>query len=129
MIIDTSALMANLLNENERAQFAELILAAEPRLISAGSWIEMGAVASRVADQEFAIRAAALRVHMKIEIVPTTSLQAHIGHEAYLKYGKGNHRARLNFGDCFAYALAKETGQRLLFKGNDFTHTDITPAI
>ena len=60
---------------------------------------------------------------------PVTLLQAQLAREAYRDFGKGRHRAGLNFGDCFAYALAKEKGETLLFKGNDFSHTDIEPAL
>lgn len=63
-----------------------------------------------------------------IEIVPVTAHEARIGHDAYGRYGKGHHPAHLNFGDCFSYALAKATGEPLLFKGDDFSKTDITPA-
>ena len=63
-----------------------------------------------------------------MQITPVTEQQAEIGRRAYLKYGKGNHPARLNFGDCFAYALAKTTGEPLLFKGNAFVHTDVIAA-
>lgn len=66
-----------------------------------------------------------LRDRLKIMIAPVSEAQARIGHEAYLTFGRGNSPARLNFGDCFAYALAKDTGLPLLFKGDDFTHTDI----
>ena len=66
----------------------------------------------------------------QIVIEPVTEAQARIARDAYRDYGRGSgHPARLNFGDCFAYALARETGERLLFKGDDFAHTDVTPAI
>jgi ribonuclease VapC len=64
----------------------------------------------------------------RLVIAPVNAEQAEIGYRAYREYGRGHHRARLNFGDCFAYALAKATGEPLLFKGDDFIHTDITAA-
>ncbi|MDZ4790269.1 MAG: type II toxin-antitoxin system VapC family toxin [Hyphomicrobiales bacterium] len=65
----------------------------------------------------------------EIEIVPVTAAQVRIVRVAYQTYGRGNHPARLNFGDCFTYALAQETGRVLLFKGDDFAQTDVRPAI
>jgi ribonuclease VapC len=64
-----------------------------------------------------------------VKVVPVTAEQAGLAREAYRKYGKGNHPAKLNLGDCFAYALAKARGEPLLFKGHDFRRTDVEPAI
>ncbi len=70
-----------------------------------------------------------LLAKLNLDIVPVSVEQAAVARTAYLRFGRGNHPARLNYGDCFAYALAKVTGEPLLFKGNDFSQTDITPAL
>lgn len=121
--------MAILRLEPECETFIDLIDASSEASISAGNWVELGAVLSKKADQVFAAKAPELLRRLRITIEPVTVEQAQIGHMAYARFGKGRHEAELNFGDCFAYALAKETGRPLLFKGEDFTHTDITPAL
>jgi ribonuclease VapC len=70
----------------------------------------------------------ALVANFRLRMEPVTEEQVRIARQAYLDFGRGNHPAALNFGDCFAYALAKTTGEPLLFKGDDFVHTDVTPA-
>lgn len=97
---------------------------ADRAVMSAGAWIELGAVTS----DEPVLRAelALLMSTFAIGIEPVSIAQAQIGHDAYRDFGKGHHRARLNFGDCFTYALGKATGEPLLFKGDDFNHTDLT---
>lgn len=131
MIIDTSAIMAILLNEPEREPFTKAIGRAPRRLFSAGSWVELAAVLTRgpgrVLDPAYVSR---LIQSLGFEIVPVTVEQAAVGHAAYREYGLGTaHPAHLNFGDCFAYALAKATGEPLLFKGDDFSETDIVSAL
>jgi ribonuclease VapC len=130
MIIDTSAIIAILRDEPEAWPFVKAIAAAKNRRISAVNFVEAAAVidagrspiASRKFDDLF--REAALQID------PVTEVQARIAREAYRDFGKGSgHAASLNFGDCFAYALAKETGEPLLFKGKDFRHTDILPVL
>ena len=130
MIVDTSAIVAILRNEPDAAQFAEAIDAAKIRRVSAVNLVEAAVVidGSRdpVATRKFDefIREAAL----KIEVVDAE--QARIAREAYRDFGKrSGHPAGLNFGDCFAYALAKATNEPILFKGRDFTHTDLTSAL
>ena len=126
MIIDSSAILAILFGEPDAPTFARAIAAAEVRRISAANWLETairidsgsGAIGSNAFDD--LIREAS------IEVVPVTREQAHLARSAYRAYGKGSgHPAQLNFGDCFAYGLAKTTGEPLLFKGNDFAATDI----
>lgn len=127
-MIDTSALLAILLDEPERRAFNELIEAAPVRVISAANWLEaaiiiddrLGYEGSR--DLEFLIHEALL------EIVAVDLEQARLAREAYRRFGRGNHRAALNYGDTFAYALAKLRDEPLLFKGGDFALTDIAPA-
>ena len=128
MIVDSSALVAIALNEPESPSFVEALAKAEASFISSGTWIELSAVAVRkkILTHRWLERA---RSGYRIEITPVSVEQARIGHEAYRQYGLGSgHRARLNFGDCFAYALAKATGEPLLYKGDDFVHTDIVSA-
>jgi ribonuclease VapC len=129
LILDTSALMAILRSEPERQAFALLIARAERRLVSAGTWVELAAVLSKDEDQDARMELYEICREFGIKISPVTEEQARIGHLAYLTYGKGHHQARLNFGDCFVYALAKETGLPLLFKGDDFSQTDVVAAV
>ena len=125
MVIDTSALMAIFLGEPERKPFLEQILQAETRLLSAANALETGIVLEarrgEAAGREFDL----FVVRAKLEIVPVDAEQADIARSAWRKYGKGRHAAGLNFGDCFAYALAKSSGEKLLAKGEDFRETDV----
>lgn len=130
MIIDTSAIVAILRSEPDARVFASAIENAADRRISAVNFVESAVVidvsrnpiASRRLDDFFRVA--------QIVIEPVTEQQARIAREAYRDFGKGSgHRAGLNFGDCFAYALAKATGEPILFKGQDFKRTDIVPAI
>jgi ribonuclease VapC len=130
MIIDTSALLAILRAEEDAGDMALAIEKAQVRRISAANYLESAVVidASRdpVASRRFdeLVEAAELRVE------EVTFHQARIARDAYRDFGRGSgHKAGLNFGDCFAYALAKTSGEALLFKENDFGHTDITPAL
>ena len=128
MILDTSAIIAILRAEPEAPDFAKAIISAEVPRVSALSYVEAAvvidsgkdAVASRRFDEFFRVS--------RIAVEAVTSRQAEIARQAYRDFGKGRHRAGLNFGDCFAYALAKEMDEPLLFKGNDFRHTDIESA-
>jgi ribonuclease VapC len=130
VIVDSSAIVAILRAEPDAARYATAIEAAPIRRISAANWLESAIVLSDLADpvtgrrfDEF-VREAALRVE------PVTVAQARIARDAYRDFGKDSgHPARLNFGDCFAYALATETGEALLFKGDDFGLTDLQSAI
>ncbi len=129
MIIDTSALIAILRDEPEAIACARAIDAADSCRVSAANFVEAAIVidVSRdpVASRSFdnLVREAALIIE------PVTEAQARIAREAYRDFGRGSgHPAKLNFGDCFAYALAKVMGEPLLFKGDDFAHTDVTAA-
>lgn len=130
MIIDSSALLAILFNETDAHWHADAIAKAHSPKISAANWLETAIridhggnpIASNAMDD--LIREA------RIEVVPVTAEQAQIARQAYRAYGKGTgHPAELNFGDCFSYALAKSSGQPLLFKGNDFSQTDLQGAL
>jgi len=125
MVIDTSALVAIFLGEPERKPFLQEILQAEMRLLSAANVLETGIVLEarrgEAAGREFDL----FVVRGKIEVVAVDAEQIEIARSAWRKYGKGRHAAGLNFGDCFAYALAKFSGQKLLAKGGDFRFTDL----
>lgn len=126
--MDTSAILAIVLEEPERDVMLRRILEARERHISAGTWLELATVTTRRHPEKAHLIETLLR-SIKITIVDVTLEQARLGRDGYRTYGRGSrHRARLNFGDCFAYALAKATGEPLLFKGDDFVHTDITAA-
>jgi ribonuclease VapC len=130
VIVDTSALVAILREEADAAVYAASIHAAKRSRISAGTLLETAIVIDGNRNVRLSRRLDALLKQMGIVTEPVTEEQAHIARHAYQDYGKGSgHPARLNFGDCFAYALARVTGEPLLFKGDDFIHTDITPAL
>jgi ribonuclease VapC len=126
MVIDTSALLAIFLGEPERRLFLELITQAERRLISAANVLETGIVLE-ARRGEAAGREFDLFLHRaKLDVVPVDAEQVEIARVAWRRYGRGQHPAGPNFGDCFAYALAKTLGEPLLAKGADFTATDIS---
>jgi len=125
MVIDTSAVIAIFLDEPERNLFLESILQAEKRLISAANVLEAGIVLEskrgEAAGREFDLFA----VRASLEVVPVDAGQIEVARSAWRSFGKGRHAAGLNFGDCFAYALAKSLDEKLLAKGGDFSLTDI----
>jgi len=130
VIVDTSAIVAILRAEADARSLAGAIAGANIRRVSAVSYAEAAAVidgsrspvASRRFDDFFR--------EAELVIEPVTAEQARVAREAYRDFGKGSgHAAQLNFGDCFAYALARALGEPLLFKGDDFRHTDIAPAL
>ncbi|HKH48946.1 MAG TPA: type II toxin-antitoxin system VapC family toxin [Thermoanaerobaculia bacterium] len=127
MVIDTSALVAILFDEPERRSFNEAIEAAESRALSTANFVEISMVlesrlgAEGLRDLDLFIERAG------IKLVAVDSEQAHMARRAFSQFGKGRHPAGLNYGDCFAYALATVLGEPLLFKGDDFSKTDITP--
>lgn len=130
MIIDTSALLAILRDEPEALSCAEAIAGATIRRISAANFLEAAIVTDASCDPIASRRLDDLLKVADIAIEPVTEEQARLGREAYRDFGKASgHPAQLNFGDCFAYALAKATGEPLLFKGDDFAQTDVTLAI
>lgn len=125
MVIDTSGLLAIFMGEPERKRFLDLITQAERRLISAANALETGMVLEakrgEAAGREFDL----FLQRAEIEVVAVDFEQVEIARLAWRKYGKGRHPAALNFGDCFAYALAKTSGEPLLAKGNDLGQTDL----
>ncbi len=127
MIIDTSALIAILRDEPEALSCAMAIESAAHRRVSAANFLEAAVVIDASRDPVASRRFDDLVKEAGLVVEPVTEAQARIAREAYRDFGKGGgHPAQLNFGDCFAYALAKATGEPLLFKGDDFTHTDVT---
>jgi len=126
MVVDTSALLALLGMEPESARLAAALESDATRLISAATVVEAGIVIEArygsAGGRELDLLIA--KAGLSIEVV--TAEQADVAREAWRRYGKGRHSAGLNFGDCFSYALAKVAGEPLLFKGDDFTQTDVT---
>ena len=129
MIIDSSALVAIFREEPEAEQFRVAIATATERRISAASYLEAAIVFDRMRDPLASARFDDFLVRAEIRIEPVTESQARIAREAYRNFGKGSgHPAQLNFGDCFAYALSRERGEPLLFKGDDFTKAGVDAA-
>jgi ribonuclease VapC len=129
VIVDTSALVAILRYEPDAERFARAIEGADVVRLSAASYVELGAVIDQARDAVVSRRVDELLDVAGAVIEPLTAAQARIAREAYRDFGRGSgHAAGLNLGDCFSYALAKATGEPLLFKGADFAATDIRPA-
>ncbi len=128
MIVDTSALVAILRDEPEAESFA-LVLAADPSpQMSTANYLETAIAIDSSRDPIASRQVDHLVAKARIVLEPVTPEQAQVARAAYRDFGKGSgHPAQLNFGDCFAYALAKCTDQPLLFKGDDFPHTDVAP--
>jgi ribonuclease VapC len=129
MVIDTSALIAILLNETEGKEFADAIGSDQRRLLSSASLLEAGIVIEARKGPAGGRELDLLLHRARIEVVPLTVTQVEIAREAWRQFGRGNHPAGLNFGDCCAYALSKSSGEPLLYKGADFAATDIRSAI
>ena len=125
IVVDTSALMAILLREHGSGRLVERLAAEPSSLISAGNVLELQLVAMRVDRDGVWSEVERLMAEHRIEIRPFDSLQLAIAREAAERFGRGRHKARLNFGDCFAYALAKSANVPLLCVGNDFAQTDV----
>jgi len=129
MVIDSSAVLAILQDEPERRSFNALIVDAKSCSLSAATLVELSIVvqarfgAEGQSDLDLFLRTA------EMEIVSFTSEQAELARAAFARYGKGRHRAGLNLGDCFSYALARFLDEPLLFKGDDFQHTDLRSAM
>jgi ribonuclease VapC len=128
MIIDTSALVAILYREPEAEAFVKLVHAAETSRISVANYVELSMVIEHQLGPEGMRQAEAFFRRAGIIIEPVSVEHGDLARQAFLDFGKGRHHAGLNFGDCFAYALAKASGEPLLFKGDDFSQTDIQAA-
>jgi ribonuclease VapC len=130
MIIDTSAIVAILRNEPEAGSCANAIAGTTSRRVSAVNYVEAAVVIDGSRDPVASRRFDDLFREAQLVVEPVTESQARIAREAYRDFGKGSgHPAGLNFGDCFAYALAKATGEPILFEGDDFRRTDLTSAL
>lgn len=129
MIVDASAILAVLFEEPEKNGFRDLMLMRTELAMSPVNYLE---AAVRADDKRHPKKGAELDSLLKalgITIAAVDARQALLAREAYQRFGKGNHPARLNLGDCFAYALAKARGEPLLFKGDDFRQTDVEAAL
>jgi ribonuclease VapC len=128
MIIDTSALVALLDQESEAERIAHAVALSSERILSAANLVEVGIVMQARRGDDGARDLDLLLAKLKVDIAAVTANHADIARKALRRYGRGRHAANLNFGDCFAYALAKEKSAPLLFKGDDFGRTDVMVA-
>jgi len=125
LVVDSSALLAIFFSEPEQNDFLDLIFGAEQRRISAFSILESGAVVFARKGPSGRLIFDSLCEELALEIVPFTAEHARFARQAWERFGKGRHPASLNLGDCCSYALARLTGDPLLYKGNDFPQTDL----
>ena len=128
MVIDSSALLAIILNEPDASIYAAAILNSAGPKLSTASFVEVSMVAMRLRSPDPTALLDNLIDRFEIAIISVDQEQAVLAREAFRRFGKGRHPAGLNFGDCFSYALAKQTGEPLLYKGYDFRQTDIPSA-
>jgi ribonuclease VapC len=130
MIVDTSALIAILKDEHEAQVFAKVIEDAKVIRVSAGTYLEAHILVDRYPNPILRARLEEIFENPGLTIEPVTQEQAKIARQAYRDFGKGSgHKAALNYGDCFSYALAKDKREPILFKGDDFNHTDLRAAV
>ena len=129
MILDTSAVLAILFDEPEGPEFLRMAIEAPLLAISTANMVEAWMVTDRHPNPAKATALDELTELLAIELRPVSTAQARLARQAYHAFGKGRHPAALNYGDCFAYALAKFSNDTLLFKGNDFSRTDIVSAL
>ena len=129
MIVDASALLAIVLSEAECERFELTILQTEKVLLPAPTWLEACMVLDRRRDGALSAVLDKVIAEFRIEIIAVTPDHMRHARDAWARYGRGKHPAGLNFGDCIVYGVAKATARPLLFKGDDFTRTDIEPAL
>ena len=130
MIVDSSAVISLLKQEPDAPIFRRVLESTSNLKMSAASYLESGIVADGYRDPKLSARLDTILEGVGIQIQPVTPEQARIARQAYRDYGRGSgHRANLNFGDCFTYALARTTREPVLFKGDDFLHTDLESAV
>lgn len=128
MIVDSSAIVAILSDESDARELARAMEEAQDRRISVANYVEAAMVVDSRRNPALSRRLDDFLRETQLLFEPVTAEQARIAREAYRDFGKGRHRAGLNFGDCFAYALAKDKREPLLFKGDDFRRTDVEVA-
>ncbi len=128
MIVDTSAIIAVLFNEEDAQVYAEAIALADSCRVSAATFVETGIVVEAQTRHNGGRQLDAFIRRASIVIESVTEEQAYIARQAFIDFGKGRHRAGLNYGDCFSYALAKAAREPLLFKGQNFAQTDLVAA-
>lgn len=129
MVVDTSALLAILQGEPERRIFNEALEAAASRVMSVATFVEVSIVIDARYGAEGLLDLDRLLERAQIELAAVDRDQGRLARDAFRRFGKGRHPAGLNFGDCFAYALATALGQPLLYKGEDFSRTDVVAAV
>jgi ribonuclease VapC len=130
MIVDSSAIVAILKHEPDASAYANALESTSSLKMSAATYVEAGIVADRDRNPVMSRLLDDLIRDAEIRIVPLDEAQARIARDAYRDFGKGSgHKAQLNMGDCFAYALAKMSNEPLLYKGTDFGHTDVRAAL
>ena len=129
MILDSSAILAIVLCEPDRLRYMDAMLDNTPRRMSVANWLEATMVIDRRGSAVSISRFEDFLRDAEIELMPVSATQAATARRAWRTFGRGVHPAELNYGDCFAYALAKETREPLLFKGTDFAQTDVEPAL
>jgi ribonuclease VapC len=130
MIVDSSAMVAIVWAEREAKPFIAAIVGSDRATMSAANYLEASIVIDRDRSPAISARLDATVHQLEIEIAPVTASQAKLARQAYRDFGKGSgHKAQLNFGDCFAYALAAESGEPLLYKGDDFAHAGLARVV
>jgi ribonuclease VapC len=129
MVVDTSAVVAIIRREPDWPRFLDAMTRTAPLRMSAASWVELSLVLASQLPAAALAELDALRQRLGLELVAFDAAQAALAREGLQRFGRGRPLARLNLGDSFAYALAKHLGEPLLFKGDDFARTDITPAL
>lgn len=127
IVIDSSAVVATLTREVDEARYVVAMRTADVRVMSAVNYLECAIVMTRIAGSREAVDN--WLSHFDVEVVPVDLAQARLAADAFARYGRGRHPVRLNYGDCFAYALAASRGVPLLYKGTDFGKTDIQAAV
>jgi ribonuclease VapC len=128
IVVDSSIVVAVFRKESDAQQLLSRAMSYDRRVMSAATWLESAMVCEGKREQGGGAKFDRIVASLKLEIEPFTPTQARIAREAFKTFGKGRHRASLSFGDCFVYALAKDLGAPLLFKGDDFVHTDVERA-
>ncbi|MDO5504661.1 MAG: type II toxin-antitoxin system VapC family toxin [Actinomycetia bacterium] len=129
MVIDSSALMSILLDEQERPLFRDALAEATSPVISAATFVEVSIAAMSRRGDRGRHQLSQIIAQNGIRIIPVDEELARLAVDAWARFGQGRHPARLNYGDCFSYALAVKLGEPLLYKGNDFAQTDVRSAL